>query len=357
MIERASLLRIPRLALLPAMLLAATVTATPASAAVPRLVRVWLTPQVTLQKLNDADLDLVTIRNPEYVDLLEWNGDAARLDALGARRVVLDPNPGLTAARRSAAELAQRPRPAPARVRSAVGPDGAFHTLALPPFGSGSLAGFWTLDEVKMKLDSLVANDPYDVIADKIDTLGTTIQGRKIWGLRLGSMVTGPDTRPVVLLNALTHSREPEGMQAIFRFVDDLLTRYPTDPAARCLLTQRVIYLCPVVNPDGYRFNQAIHDSAGVFGYQRKNLRDTNGNHVTDYAGDSGQDGVDLNRNFGDHWGYPNGGSSSSALSLTYRGTAAFSEPESQAQRNLVVSLHPRTALSFHTYSDLFLHP
>src|SRR5689334_22769559 len=82
-----------------------------AAAAVPRLVRVWLTSRVTLQALNDADLDLVTIKSPSYVDVLEWKGDDARLDALGARRTVLDENPGLTAARRSAAELAQRPAP------------------------------------------------------------------------------------------------------------------------------------------------------------------------------------------------------------------------------------------------------
>ena len=329
-----------------------------AQSASPRKIRVPLTSRITLQKLIEADLDVVTVKSPDYVDILEWPGDAAKLDQLGAARTVLDENPGRTAYLRSQGEMAARGRPSPARVRSAVHPDGAFRIESLPPFGSGSLAGFWTLDEVKMKLDSLVANDPNSLIADKIDTLGTTLQGRPIWGLRIGQKVTGPDPRPVTLLNALTHSREPEGMQSIFRFVDDLLTRYPSDPAARALLTQRVIYICPVVNPDGYRFNQTIHDSAAVFGYQRKNLRDGNHNGVTDYAsGGSQQDGVDLNRNFGDHWGYPNGGSSTSTQSETYRGTAAFSEPESQAQRDLVIALHPKTAISFHTYSDLFLHP
>ena len=43
-----------------------------------------------------------------------------------------------------------------------------FSTETLPPFGSGSLAGYWTLEEVKMKLDDLVASDTHDVVADKI---------------------------------------------------------------------------------------------------------------------------------------------------------------------------------------------
>ncbi len=95
----------------------------------------------------------------------------------------------------------------------------------MPPFGSGSMGGYWTLDEIKMKLDDLVASDVNDVVADKIDTLGYSRQGRPIWGLRIGKSVVGPDTRPVVFYNALTHAREPEGMQALFYFVDDLLSQ------------------------------------------------------------------------------------------------------------------------------------
>ena len=61
----------------------------------------------------------------------------------------------------------------------------------------------------------------------------------------------------------------------------------------------------PVVNPDGYEFNHRIYDSTATFGFWRKNLRDNNGNHVTDSG-----DGVDLNRNYGYQWGFDNVGSS-----------------------------------------------
>src|SRR5262249_3573076 len=137
------------------------------------------------------------------------------------------------------------------RVRSATGPDGVFRTQSLPPFGSGSMGGYWTSAEVKMKLDDLVASDVNQVVADKIDTIGwsggyTGSPAKPIWGLKLGKQIAGPDTRPVAYFAALTHAREPEGMQSLFYFVDDLLGKYGIDPYATYLLDNRVIYIVPI---------------------------------------------------------------------------------------------------------------
>jgi hypothetical protein len=143
-------------------------------------------------------------------------------------------------------------------------------------------------------------------------------------------------------------------MQALFYFVDDLLSRYGSDPFATSLLNHRVIYIVPLVNPDGYQINVNTYNSSGgtSFGFWRKNARDNDGNTII-----NGQDGVDINRNFGYKWGFDNIGSSPSFSDETYRGTAAFSEPETRAQRDIIDSLKPRTGLSFHTYSDLMLFP
>jgi carboxypeptidase T len=317
----------------------------------PRLVGVLLQAGVTVAALLEAGLDVVEVDGGSAL-LLEWPGDAERLAGLGAAARLVDEHPGRSAAARTRAEQASRPRPAPARVWSAAREDGIFRAEALPPFGSGSLGGFWTLAEVKMKLDQLVADDVNGVVAAKLDTLGLSVQGRPIWGLRLGTTVAPPDTRPVALLNALTHAREPEGMQALLYFVDDLLGRYGSDPFATYLLEHRVTYVVPVVNPDGYQRNQDIYVASGSFGLWRKNLRDNDGSGTVTSA-----DGVDLNRNYGFHWGHNNVGSSGSPGSSTYRGPAAFSEPETRAQRDLVVGLRPRSGISFHTYGDLLLHP
>lgn len=328
------------LALLLALCLAAAAHPAPART---RVVRVTLSPAVTLASLQQAGYDIVSVKHGAYADIHEWPADAARLAALGA--TVMDDDVEGHAAARAAAELAAQPRPAPTRVLSAVRPDGVFRVEALPPFGFGSMGGYWTLAEAKMKLDSLVAGDAHDVVADQVDTLGATVQGRPIWGLKLGKRVTGPDTRPVAFYNALAHAREPEGMQALFYFVDDLLAKYGSDPFATYLLDQRVIYIVPVANPDGYFHNQTTNPGGG--GMWRKNRRDN---------GD-GSFGVDLNRNFGHMWGFNNTGSSGTPSSDIYRGPSAFSEPETQSQRDIVAALQPRTGLSFHTYSDLFLHP
>ncbi len=310
-----------------------------------KLVRVNLGPALPLDSLLAGGFDIVSLKRGASADLCLHPGDEERLQALGAALQVLDDAVERHFAERAARELSGRRQPAPTKVLSAVGPDGVFRTEELPAFGSGSMGGYWTLAEIKMKLDLLVASDLRDLVADKIDTLGTTVEGRPIWGLKLGKRMDAPDPRPAVFLNALAHAREPEGMQALFWFVDDLLSRYDTDPFARYLLDQRVIYICPVVNPDGYYYNETLSPDGG--GMWRKNRRVNSGSSY----------GVDLNRNFGFNWGYDNLGSSPSPSSEVYRGPAAFSEPETQAQRDLVNSLQPATGLCFHASGELFIHP
>jgi carboxypeptidase T len=315
----------------------------PARAQAPRQVRVELRGPVTLRALLEAGLDVTRARDGAWAELLEWPGDAGRLAALGAEVRLLDPDPGRTAAERARAELAARP----ARRARAGGA-----AYAPPPEGEGSVGGFWSLAEVKDKLDELVATDTRGLVADRLDTLGWSLQHRPIWGLELGLQAAAPDTRPVAFFNALTHAREPEGMQVLFHFIDDLLGHYDTDPVAKYLLDQRRLYFVPVVNPDGYAFNQRLYDSTASFGLWRKNLRDTDGNRRTN-AGD----GVDINRNYGFMWGYDDIGSSPTPSQQTYRGPSAFSEPETRVQRDAVAALKPVTGFSLHTWGDLLLHP
>lgn len=318
--------------------------AVPAQAEPPQLVRVAFDGAVGMTQLLEGGFDVLHGAGGTWSDVLLWPGDEARLVALGARYRVVDADPG-----RTAAELSREDA---LRLGRRALPGAATHTGAAPAVGAGSLGGFWTLAEVKMRLDELVAGDTRDAVADKIDTVGYSLHGRPIWGLEIGRRVTGPDPRPVVFFNSLTHAREPGGMQALFHFAEQMLARDGTDEEITGLLDQRRIYLVPVVNPDGYRYNQRIYDSTAAFGFWRKNLHDNNSNGVTDAA-----DGVDLNRNYGYRWGYNNVGSSGSASSTTYRGPSAFSEIETRVQRDLVVALRPMSGFSFHTSSDLLIHP
>ena len=316
-----------------------------------KLVRVPLTTRLTAQRLVDAGLDVVSVHG-ETCLLLVTPDDETALRAMGATCVLVDAEPGATAARRARAELASRPASPGRVVRSAARADGIVRDEVLPPFGSGSLGGYWTNAEVKMKLDDLVASDAAGLVAGKIDTIGTTIRNRPIYALTLGRSWPGPgpDPRPVVYLSALTHAREPGGMQTLFYWVDDLLARYPSDPMARELLEQRRIVICPVVNPDGYAINESLFVATGMFAMWRKNARDNDNNGVYTSA-----DGVDINRNYGVAWGLSSG-SSGSLTAQDYHGPAAWSEPETRAQRDEVIAIKPATGLSFHTFGDWHLH-
>lgn len=67
--------------------------------------------------------------------------------------------------------------------------------------------------------------------------------------------------------------------------------------------------------------------------------------------------GVDLNRNYGYQWGFDNIGSSFTPQSGVYRGTGPFSEPETKAVRDFCYQRKFVTALNYHTYGNLLVHP
>jgi Zinc carboxypeptidase len=65
--------------------------------------------------------------------------------------------------------------------------------------------------------------------------------------------------------------------------------------------------------------------------------------------------GVDLNRNYGGLWG--GNGASDLAADPTYRGEGPFSEPETQAIRELISSRQVVMMITNHTFSNLVLRP
>jgi hypothetical protein len=85
----------------------------------------------------------------------------------------------------------------------------------------------------------------------------------------------------------------------------------------------------------------------------RKNKRDNNNNGAFDLS----YDGVDINRNYGYKWGYDNIGSSPYPGDQDYRGKYAFSEPESQAIRDLALQHNFVFSISYHSYGELIIYP
>ena len=210
-------------------------------------------------------------------------------------------------------------------------------------FGYGSMGGFFTLAEVYARLDSMYTLYP-NIITQKF-SIGTTVEGRPIYAVKISDNPNVNESEPQVFYNSLIHAREPQGMMTVMYYMYYLLENYGTDSEVTYLVNNREIYFQPVVNPDGYEYNRTTNPNGG--GQWRKN-RKNNGD---------GSYGVDLNRNFGYQWGYNNTGSSNIPSDLTYRGPFAFSEPETQAMRDFVNTKLFKTALNYHTYSNLLLYP
>lgn len=168
-----------------------------------------------------------------------------------------------------------------------------------------------------------------------IETIGQSIEGRAIPVIR----ITGPgdaSNRPVVFINGTQHAREWITTKVVMYIAENLLTNYGSDTRVTSLLDQCEVFVVPIVNPDGFSYTWTNNR------LWRKNRR--------------GGYGVDLNRNWGWQWGGL--GSDGNTSSEVYRGTAPFSEPETQIVRNYVqADGRVVAAIDYHSYSQLILWP
>ncbi|MBD3169065.1 MAG: T9SS type A sorting domain-containing protein [candidate division Zixibacteria bacterium] len=204
-----------------------------------------------------------------------------------------------------------------------------------------TMGGFRTFSEVVAKMDSL--HNQYPALT-RIENIGTTHNGNTVWAMKVSDNVNMQEDEPEVLYTGLTHAREPIGMEICLDFVEWLLDNYGSDPDATLIVNERQVWIIPVVNPDGYLYNQQTNPNGG--GMWRKNRRNNGGNY-----------GVDINRNYTYMWGYDNNGSSPYSSSETYRGPSAGSEPETQAVMDFCEDHEFVLALHYHSYGEYFIYP
>ena len=215
-------------------------------------------------------------------------------------------------------------------------------------YGTLRNMGYIKYSEMVDRLDSMRAEYP-NLVSVKW-SIGNSIENREMWVVRITKNPDAPTGRPEVFLHAVTHAREPMGLSQEVYFVYWLLENYNIDPIATYILNNREIYWLPVLNPDGYVFNETY--SAGNWRCNKHLL-----------SPPSLQCGpVDLNRNFGlyQFWNSTNNGSSTNQCyggSGTYRGTAPFSEIESQNVMNFVNSRNFQAGLGAHTHGNDLLKP
>jgi murein tripeptide amidase MpaA len=154
----------------------------------------------------------------------------------------------------------------------------------------------------------------------KLEVLGHTGQGREIIAVKLTQSARDvPDgARPAALYSSTQHAREWISTEVNRMLMNHYISRWrANDKQVRKLLKTTELWFVLVANPDGYQYT---FDHERLW---RKNLRDNDGDGETTLL-----DGVDPNRNFPNHWGWDEEGSSSITSSQTYRGPGPMSEPE-----------------------------
>jgi hypothetical protein len=324
-----------------------------------QLVRVNVPAQADRDRLTNLGLDLTEHGGPAYVEVvLHSAADATRLASAGFTWTVTIPDLALRQLRNNELSAAY-----------------ASATMVSPlPSGRDT---YRTLADYESDLRGLANRNPSLV---KLVTLSrTSLEGRGILGVEISeSVASTTDGKPTFLIMGVHHAREwPSGEHTI-EFAIDLVNGYTSGNARiRNLLASARVIAVPIVNPDGFDQSRKWGDLVDIRevddggqvtilgnpgnAYKRKNCRVADGVASTPPGaceptspGGFGI-GIDLNRNYGGLWGGP--GASSLFADPTYRGASPFSEPETQAVRELISTRQVTTLVTNHTFSNLVLRP
>jgi murein tripeptide amidase MpaA len=208
------------------------------------------------------------------------------------------------------------------------------HKDVLPQAGSEGL--YHSYSEISDELQQLALT--YPQIA-KVYDIGDSWENREIWAIKISDNVAQDEDESEILFIGCHHAREWISVEVPFYLAKFLVENYDADPIIQSYIDNGEIWIVPMLNPDGHQY------SIDVYRLWRKNRRNNGG----------GSYGVDLNRNYSHMWGGP--GSSSDPRSNIYRGPSPFSEPETQAIRDLASNHDFQAVISYHSYGQLVLYP
>jgi hypothetical protein len=180
----------------------------------------------------------------------------------------------------------------------------------------------------------LMLNDLNDKFPDLVDvfSIGESVLGRDIWCIRITNEKNNSATKLSCLIDGCIHGVEWEAGEACLYLAEYLLINFDKNETITTILNTTVVYLVPLVNPDGRQNNEL-------------------------WLGND--NGVDLNRNFDVFFGRLRSrclrlGKLFDRIKISvirFRpndpskwwrncGRYAFSEPESQALRDFMKSLN-----------------
>jgi carboxypeptidase T len=210
----------------------------------------------------------------------------------------------------------------------------------------GLPGGYMTYAQMTEKLKEYAAKYPNLVTLEDVGDTWLKTQGKApqndIWSIS----VTNKQNRaqkPSLMLTSGVHSRELAPVELTMKLVDELLTKYGSDPQITELVNTRELIVLPMVNVDGRVMVEQGNS------WQRKNANGP---------------GIDINRNFDSHWNYeglnvPNSWKNglTNPNTETYSGPRAASEPETQAVQGMYTRKKITASVDIHAYGDMFFWP
>jgi hypothetical protein len=217
-------------------------------------------------------------------------------------------------------------------------------------------------------------------IAD-VFSIGKSYLGKDIWCVRLTNETNG-QTKTKILFVGYHHATERISAELPLYFVVQMVTDWGSNNTVNRMLNFSEIYVIVALNVDGFEANEVnnwqrknlhpydedydglldedppddvdgdgcIEDLVKWTGYGWEFVRwegvddDGDGLYNEDWIG-----GTDLNRNYGYEWNASCDFVSPNPEDGDYRGPEAFSEPETQAIRDLTLAHDFTYALSFHS--------
>ncbi|HYL97381.1 MAG TPA: M14 family metallopeptidase, partial [Blastocatellia bacterium] len=221
---------------------------------------------------------------------------------------------------------------------------------------------FHSYEQTLAEFTSLASANP---TMAQVVQLGTSFEGREIFALKITHNISTPDpSKPDALVTGCHHAREWISVEPPVYFAHQLLDDYNTNDVSRYLVDHLVIWIVPVVNPDGLEYTQqSPNDQLDPIRLWRKNRRPIN-------LADCGTEGigVDLNRNYNFQWRLPSDqpcnttddvGASDNPGDETFRGPTPDSELEIKAIEALTndPSHHFVVRLDYHNFDQLVLYP
>ncbi|MBN1295799.1 hypothetical protein JXA80_03400 [bacterium] len=179
----------------------------------------------------------------------------------------------------------------------------------------------------------------YGAIMQRV-ALGTSFEGRTVWGAKISDNVAQEEPEPTILFTGLHQAREIMSTEIAMDIVSYLCSNYASNPTVQSWVNGCEIWVVPMVNPDGSNYCWTVDE------FWIKNRCDL-GNDVF---------GVDVGHNYPVDWGECFG-SSSDPNSNSYRGPNPSSEPETTAVMTLAAAHRPIIALSYHSFNEYLLMP